>query len=523
LTPATERQKLRTMVKHPFFSIGFSFLVFFASLVSCLSEDIVTKNGVTYKNIKIASETTEAVKIMHSGGIAIIPKTQLSQDFLTLHELSAPANTGQADESNKLTDALKQFKVTTPSFSTRDGRQFRSADIQAIDPSGIKVVGTSGIVRLAFLELPESVRKALGYDADLAEKFSQQAAKQAEESAVLRTKIAEAASTAEMFVRHVRLILRQNFDKGWVCNAEVTRDGQEVVADLGKVMVFGLPSYASMHQDLQGTRVWSGNIYRIGNYVLHSASNEGTTKTDAYHLDKSTAIKLMAAHGNAVYYGSNGLPDKTSSPKSVATESIGTAFAITADGFLGTAAHVIEGARSIEVTINGEVRLARTIITNQEMDIAIIKVDGVQLTPLRMKPLKTVQPGAGLFAVGFPLIETLGKNAKLTTGSLNSHTGMQDDPNTFQMSVQIQPGNSGGPVCDKEGNVVGIVSKTVSTLKGAVYANGAVPQNVNFATKADLLISVSNDVKIQLPNTFPGKGTAEERVMASSLLVTVKL
>ena len=96
--------------------------------------------------------------------------------------------------------------------------------------------------------------------------------------------------------------------------------------------------------------------------------------------------------------------------------------------------------------------------------------------------------------MGFPVSNILGGEAKFTEGSISSLTGIQGDASYFQMSVPIQPGNSGGPVVNTRGEVVGIVAATAAIE--AFYANtGSIPQNVNWASKSDnarLLFSPSS-------------------------------
>ena len=84
----------------------------------------------------------------------------------------------------------------------------------------------------------------------------------------------------------------------------------------------------------------------------------------------------------------------------------------------------------------------------------------------------------------------LGSNQKFSEGVVSSKSGWQDDPRSLLISAQVQPGSSGSPLFDSDGNIIGVVVATLDA--GKVYqAASAIPQNVNFAIKADYLLSLA--------------------------------
>ena len=94
--------------------------------------------------------------------------------------------------------------------------------------------------------------------------------------------------------------------------------------------------------------------------------------------------------------------------------------------------------------------------------------------------------GAEVFTLGFPLTTIMGANAKLSTGIVNSQSGLRDDPRTYQVSVPVQGGNSGGPLLNLRGEVVGIIVSKLAAER--VYrSTGDLPQNVNYAVKVRYL------------------------------------
>jgi serine protease Do len=107
--------------------------------------------------------------------------------------------------------------------------------------------------------------------------------------------------------------------------------------------------------------------------------------------------------------------------------------------------------------------------------------------------------------VGFPNIGLQGFSPKLAKGEIASLSGAADDPRYFQITVPVQPGNSGGALVDERGNVVGVVSAKLNA-SAALSAGGALPENVNYAVKSGFLLSFLESVpevaaKLKDPNT----------------------
>jgi S1-C subfamily serine protease len=118
---------------------------------------------------------------------------------------------------------------------------------------------------------------------------------------------------------------------------------------------------------------------------------------------------------------------------------------------------------------------------------------------------RTMKLGGTVATVGFPDISLQGFAPKLAKGEIASLSGVQDDPRYFQISVPVQPGNSGGALVDERGNVIGIVSAKLNA-SAALAASGALPENVNYAVKSSFLLSFLESVpdvsaKLKAPNT----------------------
>lgn len=135
----------------------------------------------------------------------------------------------------------------------------------------------------------------------------------------------------------------------------------------------------------------------------------------------------------------------------------GTAFVVSADGYLVTCAHVVEGAKSLEVHLGNQKYPAQVIASDAAHDVAVIKINAQNLTPIALSDSNAVQLGQSVRAFGFPLSDVLGNNLKVTSGSisgLNQEAGIR----IFQVDAAINPGNSGGPLVNEFGDVIGVAS-----------------------------------------------------------------
>ena len=151
---------------------------------------------------------------------------------------------------------------------------------------------------------------------------------------------------------------------------------------------------------------------------------------------------------------------------------------------------------------------AKVVQVDAANDLALLKADG-RFASLPIAASRSVALGGPVATVGFPDIGLQGFAPKLAKGEIASLSGAGDDPRYFQISVPVQPGNSGGALVDEHGNVVGIVSAKLNEA-AALAASGSLPENVNYAVKSSLLLSflesVSDvDAKLKTPVTADRK------------------
>lgn len=180
------------------------------------------------------------------------------------------------------------------------------------------------------------------------------------------------------------------------------------------------------------------------------------------------------------------MPEEKSNPN--AWTGNGSGFFLNQEGYIATNYHVIEGATTLQAnfTRNGKVESypASVVATDEQNDLAIIKIDDSSYKNVSQIPYgllsRTKDTGSEVFALGYPMADVMGSEVKFTDGKISSKSGIQGDIRVYQISVPIQPGNSGGPLFDMEGNIVGITS---SGLNRDYFKS----ENVNYAIKASYL------------------------------------
>ncbi len=190
--------------------------------------------------------------------------------------------------------------------------------------------------------------------------------------------------------------------------------------------------------------------------------------------------RALAFTPKRLFKSQRALAGDGSSPKSS-----GTGFFISTNGYLVTNFHVVEDSETYSVKTRAGILPAILVKADKPNDLAVLKVSGT-FNSLPVATQHDTRLGQSVFTIGFPNPDMQGIEPKLTRGEISSLAGMQDDPRHFQISVPVQPGNSGGPLVDLRGNVIGVVSMRMGDMR-AFKLTGALPQNVNYAIKSSVL------------------------------------
>ena len=170
----------------------------------------------------------------------------------------------------------------------------------------------------------------------------------------------------------------------------------------------------------------------------------------------------------------------------------GTGFFITGDGYLISNHHVVKGGTKVRLVTSVGLIDAKVVKVDAANDLALLKAEG-RFAALPIAPSRAVKLGGTVATVGFPNIGLQGFAPKFARGEIASLSGAGDDARYFQISVPVQPGNSGGALVDERGNVVGVVSAKLNAA-AALASSGALPENVNYAVKSSYLLSFLESV-----------------------------
>lgn len=195
----------------------------------------------------------------------------------------------------------------------------------------------------------------------------------------------------------------------------------------------------------------------------------------------------------------------------------GTCFAVSPDGLVLTANHVIEGAARIDVRfVGGPPLRARLEQVDTGTDVALLRVEAATPVYLGLAEVGAVRLGESVFTIGFPAVDVLGEEPKYSEGAVGALSGLEDDPPSLQLSIAVQPGSSGGPVLDDQGEVVGVI-ESVADSEFFRGAEGLVPQPLSWAVQAGTVRWLVPDV--DPPPPAESRAEAVERALGAVCLV----
>ncbi|WP_164718525.1 serine protease [Bradyrhizobium sp. LVM 105] len=285
------------------------------------------------------------------------------------------------------------------------------------------------------------------------------------------------------------------FKKGENLTIDVTFDGQAEVrlfaTALSEVMVSAvLPTNVAraFQKASLMVAVARGTPFQFSltsTAPLIAAVTNCVTRVKADGLDKAGDFTKVAAKPQAA-------PDKQTPPpaasKSVKSQS-GTGFVVSASGHIVTNNHVVNGCvGDIKGNLTGEAAMVlRVVSTDANNDLALLQAPSTATFKdfARIRD-RSFRAGDSVVAIGFPYHGLLSSDLRVTTGIVSSLSGMRNDTRFLQISAPVQPGNSGGPLFDATGQIVGVVTGKIPGLR-IVAMTGDIPENINFAIKTGAL------------------------------------
>ena len=252
------------------------------------------------------------------------------------------------------------------------------------------------------------------------------------------------------------------------------------------------------------------------------------------------ALTVVPAAGQSVSGTSSGKPQNQRIPGSadelrtrhfedlLAGGTTGTAWPISSR-YVVTNSHVVsEGSKVTLVGTQGQEIPASAVLRDETNDVIILEVkEPYALPPALPMAQSQARLGASVFTMGFPRVDFMGRAPKISTGVISGEDGLRDDPESFQTTVPIQPGNSGGPLLNMKGEVVGVVRSMLGvrdTADGSLYVLQTTSCALKIKSVQDLLDRLpQQDGRVGFP---PGLSNDLEalagRIKDSVLLVISK-
>jgi S1-C subfamily serine protease len=178
------------------------------------------------------------------------------------------------------------------------------------------------------------------------------------------------------------------------------------------------------------------------------------------------AIPLNTAHGEDSLY-------------------TGTGFIINDQGHAITNHHVIEECQKLTVYLNNNPIQGKILFKDPLNDLAILKLDLQPRTYAKFRHAKNLLLGEKVLVAGYPLQGVLATDLNFTTGIISSLGGLNNNNKELQITAPVQPGNSGGPLMDASGNIIGVIVSKLDAIT-IMKSTKDIPQNVNFAIKGKI-------------------------------------
>ena len=266
----------------------------------------------------------------------------------------------------------------------------------------------------------------------------------------------------------------------------------------GKIKKFGGTKLIYLWNRSRKTIAVAASIAGITALIISGMITSLTPKTDKAQIENlGRKIDILEKNQNHTRRELTDVKNKIEIP-GIPAKFGGTGFLIDAKGYLVTNAHVVSKAEKVTVQSKSGVELsAVTIFSDDSLDIAILKISDSLYKPLNALPYtinkkSVVDLAEPIFTLGYPREEIV-----YGEGYLSAKTGFNGDSLTCQISISANPGNSGGPVINKDGEIIGILSTRQTSAEGVVFAI----KSKNIYKALDELKKDSANLHIKLPST----------------------
>ena len=262
----------------------------------------------------------------------------------------------------------------------------------------------------------------------------------------------------------------------------------------------------------QGTNTWADGENYVGEWKNDKRNGQGTLtfangnryigefKDDQYNgqgiFTSTDGDRYVGEWRNGNFIGQEG-QRKAEGDDELLQASSGSAFAVSRDGYLVTNNHVTDGCEQVVIRADDGALIPVSIVAyDTQNDLALLKGEFV---PRHVFPLRKGNPLLleDVYVAGFPFGDGYNSSIKVTRGIISALSGIGNNFSNFQIDAALQPGNSGGPIVDDHGNVIGVAVAKLD-LQYAVENFGAVPENINFGIKSNVVMSVLDSRRVKV-------------------------
>jgi len=384
-------------------------------------------------------------------------------------------------------DGTAQTNEETLTFTNRQGRVYTNVTIRRVAPNGLIWSSEASGGLIPTTNLPAALREKFGLDTQAALEFDR--AKAAADSAYRAAESAKLAKQKRDDER-AKSLRRKEWSFGARVSQKVT-DGLLIynLSDNNQYLIVDMDMNSVADGDEFYVTTWPCGEYQYTTVQgAERTIHKLTVKSENAILPGDPVPQVAKVERKEKDLARN----SDAGDVSAKPEFSGTGFFITEDGFLVTNAHVVRDGTKVRVLTSAGLIAAKVIKVDSANDLALLKAEG-KFAALPVAASRAVKLGGTVATVGFPNIGLQGFAPKLAKGEIASLSGASDDPRYFQISVPVQPGNSGGALVDERGNVVGVVSAKLNALT-ALSTSGELPENVNYAVKSSFLLGFLESV-----------------------------
>lgn len=264
------------------------------------------------------------------------------------------------------------------------------------------------------------------------------------------------------------------------------------------------------------------NIHQIGfrwwSTYLPRSTVDGRAASEKY-------VRTVRNQAVSIYTESWYATAKKNEPKSQpasSSASSGSGFLINRDGQILTNNHVVNGCSEILISTKvGAVLPARVVARTEADDLAVLQSEVTTIEPAKFRFSPAPRIGESVIVFGFPQLGLLASSGNVTNGIITGAVGLGDDARRLQISAPVQSGNSGGPLLDTKGNVIGVIVSKLG-LRAAIILED-LPQNVGFAIKGAVVRSFldTNEIKHAISEAGPDLSVADVAEYAREFSVSI--